>query len=129
MPKEFKPRGKKKVASNKIISQKSKHEYGTKKQAYIVSINGRKTAYTVGVSGAHKGPLMHIGVNPPTSDPPPPSPGKKEFDTQKIVVGYKIARGNNTTKVVKRKISSQAARRLRESYNVKKGPGGQWKKK
>ena len=129
MSDNFTPRGKKSAASIKAALRKSKYTYGTKKQAYATSENGKKPAYTVRVSDSHKGPQMHIGVNPPTSDPPPPSPGKKELNVPKVVVVPKTVRGKNTTKAVKGSMCSKAARKLGQSYHIKDRPGGTWRKK
>lgn len=117
MSDSFTPRGKKRAASIKAVHRKSKYTYGTKKQAYATS------------SDSHKGPQMHIGVNPPTSDPPPPSPGKKELNVPKVVVVPKTVRGKNTTKAVKGSMCSKAARKLGQSYHIKDRPGDTWRKK
>ncbi len=129
MSDDFKPHGKKKVASIKAVHHKSKYTYGTKKQAYTTPENGKKSAYTVRVSDFHKGPQMHIGVNPPTSDPPPPSPGKKELNVPKVVVVPKTGRGKNTTKAIKSSMPSKAAHKLGQSYHIKDRHGGVWRKK
>lgn len=124
-----KPSGKKRSTSPKAGHQRQKSAYGTKKQAYVVSEDGKKSAYTVRISDSHKGPRMHIGVNPPTSDPPPPSPGKKQPTVPKVVIVHKTGRGKNTTKMVKRSIYSKAARKLEQSYHINNKHGGTWRKK
>ncbi len=124
-----KPSGKKRSTSPKAGHQRPKSAYGTKKQAYVVSEDGKKSAYTVRISDSHKGPLMHIGVNPPTSDPPPPSPGKKKPNASKVVIVHKTDKGKNTTNVVKRSICSKAAHKLGQNYRIKDKFGGTWRKK
>ena len=72
---------------------------------------------------------MHIGVNPPTSDPPPPSPGKKELNISKVVAVPKTVREKSITKKVKRSIHSKAARKLGQSCHKENRPGSTWRKK
>ena len=129
MPDNFKPSGKKWSTSSKVSRQRPKSAYGTKQQAYVVSENGKKSAYTVRISDAHKGPLMHIGVNPPTSDPPPPSPGKKQPTVHKVVIVRKKRRVKNTTKAARRSMCSKVARKLEHSYYINNKHGGTWRKK
>ena len=129
MSDNFKPSGKKRSISPKAGHQRPKSAYGTKKQAYVVSENGKKSAYTVRISDSHKGPLMHIGVNPPTSDPPPPLPGKKPPTVPKGVIVHKTVTGKNTTKVIKKSIYSKAARKLEQSCHINNKHGGARRKK
>lgn len=129
MSDNFKLYGKKKATSIKAVHQKSKYTYGTKKYAYATSENRKKLAYTVRASDSHKGPQMHIGVNPPTSDPPPPSPGKKELNVPEVVVVSKTVRGKNITKAVKGSIHSKAAHKLGQSCHKGDRLGRTWRKK
>ena len=129
MSANFRPSGKRRSTSPKVGRQGPKSAYGTKKLAYVVSGNGKKAAYTVRISDSHKGPLMHIGVNPPTSDPPPPSPGKKQLTVPKVVIVHKTVRGKNTTKVIEKSTYSKAARKLEQSYHINDKRGGTWRKK
>lgn len=114
----LRPSGKRQSALPKAGHQRQKRAYGTKKQAYVVSENGGKAAPLGGISDPHKRPKMHIGANPPTSDPPPPSPGKKSPIVPKVITVY-IVKGKNTTKVIKRRIFFKGTRKLGQSYHIK----------
>ena len=129
MSDNFKLRGKKRTVPIKATHQKSKYTYGTKKQAYATSENGKKSPHAIRASDSHKAPKMHIGVNPPTSDPPPPSPGKKELNISKVVAVPKTVREKSIAKKFKRSIHSKAARKLGQSCHNENRLGSTWRKK
>ena len=129
MSDNFKLNGKKQSTSLEASRQRPKRAYETTKQTYAVSEDGKKTACPVDTLDSHKIPLMHIGVNPPSSDPPPSSPGKKKPTNSKVVIVYKTGRRKNTTKVANRSACSKGTRKFEQGRRVNNKYGGIWRKK
>ena len=131
MSDNFGPSRKRRSISPKMGYQGPKSECGTKKRGYATSKSGKKPGYTIRMLSPHKGPQMQIGVNPPTNDPPPPSPGKKKLVAKKVEIVHKTGKEKNITEIVERSASSKAAHKLARRYGTRNNPGGsgKWRKK
>ena len=129
MADNFGPSRKRRSISPKVGYQKPKSAYGTKKRGYAISKSGKKSGYTSHMLSPYKSPRMQIGVNPPTNDPPPPSPGKKKLVSQKVEIVHKTDKEKNITEIVKKSASSKAMHKLARRYGTRNNPGGKWRKK